>query len=93
MNPNLVEYSKILVSLISLKKTHEQFVKEYLSQMTFFYNAADATKISLREKAVKKEKIEKVKHKAGRPKKGEIREPIKLIILKQHPTLQLAKYG
>ena len=65
------------------QKTHEQFVKEYLSQMTFFYNATDATKIPLREKAVKKEKIEKVKHKVGRPKKGETREPIKPTILKQ----------
>jgi len=66
------------------QKTHEQFVKEYLSEKTFFYNATDATKIPLREKAVKKEKIEKVKHKPGRPKKGEIREPINPSILQQH---------
>ncbi len=70
------------------QKTHEQFVKEYLSQMTFFYNATDATKIPLREKAVKKEKIEKVKHKVGRPKKGETREPIKPTILKQQQEMQ-----
>jgi hypothetical protein len=56
--------------------------------MTFFYNATDATKIPLREKAVKKEKVVKVKHKAGRPKKGETREAIKPTILKQHQEMQ-----
>jgi len=70
------------------QKAHEQFIKEYLSQMTFFYNATDATKIPLREKIVKKEKVEKVKYKAGRPKKGEIREPIKPTILKQQQEMQ-----
>ena len=70
------------------QKAHEQFVKEYLSQMTFFYNATDATKIPLREKAVKKEKVVKVKHKVGRPKKGEKREPIKPTILKQQQEMQ-----
>ena len=57
------------------EKTHAKFVKEYLCEKIFFYNAIDATKIPLREKAVKKEKVEKVKHKAGQPKKGETREP------------------
>ena len=48
------------------------------------YNASDATKIPLREKAVKKEKQEpKIRHKRGRPKKGETREPIKPTILAQ----------
>ena len=70
------------------QKAHAQFVKEYLSEKTFFYNATDATKIPLREKAVKKEKIEKIKHKAGRPKKGEIREPIKPKILEQQKKMQ-----
>jgi len=71
------------------QKTHEKFVQEYLSEKTFFYNATDATKIPLREKAVKKAKKEpKVKHKAGRPKKGETREPIKPTILKQQKELQ-----
>ena len=56
--------------------------------MTFFYNATDATKIPLREKAVKKEKVEKVKHKAGRPKKGETREPIKPKILEQQREMR-----
>ena len=78
------EFSELHIA----QKTHEQFVKEYLSQMTFFYNATDATKIPLREKAVKKEKVEKVKYKAGRPKKGETREPIKPTILKQQKEMQ-----
>jgi len=73
------------------QKTHEQFVKEYLSKKTFFYNATDATKIPLREKAVKKEKIEKVKHKPGRPKKGETREPINPSILQQQQKLTSVK--
>ena len=78
--PSESKFSRVFQEFSELniaQKTHEQFVKEYLSQMTFFYNATDATKIPLREKAVKKEKIEKVKHKPGRPKKGETREPIK----------------
>ena len=83
--PSESKFSRTFKELSDLKiaeKTHEQFVKEYLSQMTFFYNATDTTKIPLREKAIKKEKIEKVKHnKAGRPKKGETREPIKPKIL------------
>jgi len=70
------------------QRTHEQFVKEYLSEKTFFYNATDATKIPLREKAVKKEKTDKVKHKPGRPKKGETREPIKPKILEQQKEMQ-----
>jgi len=60
-----------------------------LSDIIFFYNASDATKILLREKAVKKEKDEpKTKHKPGRPKKGEAREPIKPTILKQQIEMQ-----
>ena len=90
--PSESKFSRAFKELSDLKiaeKTHEQFVKEYLSQMTFFYNATDATKIPLREKAVKKDKDEpKIKHKAGRPKKGETREPIKLKILEQQREMQ-----
>ena len=71
------------------QKTHEKFVGEYLSEKTFFYNATDATKIPLREKVVKKAKEEpKAKHKPGRPKKGETREPIKPKILEQQKDMQ-----
>jgi transposase len=88
--PSESKFSRVFKELSKLKiaqKTHEQFVKEYLSNKTFFYNATDATKIPLREKPVKKDKMEKVKHKAGRPKKGETREPIKPTILKQQKEL------
>lgn len=79
--PSESKFSRVFKELSDLKiaeKTHEKFVKEYLSKKTFFYNATDATKIPLREKVVKKEKVQKVKRKVGRPKKGESREPIKL---------------
>ena len=79
--PSESKFSRVFKELSDFKiaeKTHEKFVKEYLSQKTFFYNATDATKIPLREKVVKKEKVKKVKAKRGRPKKGETREPIKL---------------
>jgi len=71
------------------QKSHEKFVQEYLSDKTFFYNATDATKIPLREKPVKKAETKtKVKYKAGRPKKGETREPIKPTILGQQEKMQ-----
>jgi hypothetical protein len=79
--PSESKFSRVFQELSEIniaQKTHEKFVKEYLSQKTFFYNATDATKIPLRQKAIKKEKVQKVKRKAGRPKKGEAREPIKL---------------
>lgn len=83
--PSESKFSRVFKELSEMRiaqKTHEQFVKEYLSQTTFFYNATDSTKISLREKAVKKEcKEVKKKNKVGRPKKGEIREAIKPKIL------------
>jgi transposase len=89
--PSESTFSRAFKELSDLKiaeRTHEQFVKEYLSEKIFFYNATDATKIPLREKAVKKEKVEKVKHKVGRPKKGETREPIKPKILELQEKMQ-----
>ena len=71
------------------QKSHEKFVEEYLSEKTFFYNATDATKIPLREKAVNIEKKEKSKpKKRGRPKKGETREAKKPTILEQQIKMQ-----
>jgi len=70
------------------QKTHEQFVKEYLSEKIFFYNATDATKIPLREKPVKVEKEKPKPKKRGRPKKGETREPINPTILEQQKEMQ-----
>ena len=70
------------------QKAHEQFVKEYLNEKTFFYNATDATKIPLREKPIKVEKEKPKPKKRGRPKKGETRERIKPTILKQQKEMQ-----
>ncbi|MEA1917090.1 MAG: transposase, partial [Campylobacterota bacterium] len=69
-------------------KTHDKFISEYLSNTIFLYNASDATKIELREKAVKVEKEEKPKKKRGRPKKGEAREPVKPTILTQQKDME-----
>ena len=70
-------------------KTHDKFISKYLSDIIFFYNASDATKIPLREKPLKVEKEEKkTKLKRGRPKKGETREPIKPTILNQQKDMQ-----
>ena len=70
------------------QKAHEQFVKAYLSEKIFFYNAIDSTKIPLREKPVKVEKEKSKPKKRGRPKKGESREPIKPTILKQQKEME-----
>ena len=68
-------------------KTHEQFVKEYLSDTIFFYNASDSTKIPLREKVIKVEKEKKSTKKRGRLKKGEIKEPKLPTILQQQKEM------
>ena len=89
--PSEAKFSRVFKELSDLKiaeKTHERFVKEYLSDTIFMYNASDATKIPLREKPVKIEKEKKPKLKRGRPKKGEKREPIKPKILEQQKNMQ-----
>lgn len=89
--PSEAKFSRVFKELSVLKiaeKTHEQFVKEYLSDTLFMYNASDATKIPLREKPVKAEKKEKPKNRVGRPKKDEIREPKKPKILEQQKDMQ-----
>jgi len=88
--PSECKFSRVFKELSDLniaQKTHEKFVEEYLSDTIFMYNAIDATMIPLREKPVKVEKEEKPKHKAGRPKKGEKREPIKPKILEQQKDM------
>ena len=90
--PSESKFSRVFKELSDTQiaqKTHEKFVKKYLSDKTFFYNATDATKIPLRQKPLKVEKQEKPKpKKRGRPKKGETREPIKPTILKQQKEMQ-----
>lgn len=88
--PSESKFSRVFAQLSKLNiaaKTHEKFVKEYLSDTIFMYNATDATMIPLREKPVKVEKEEKPKLKRGRPKKGEKREPIKPKILEQQKDM------
>ncbi len=90
--PSESKFSRVFKELSDLKiaeKTHKKFIEEYLSDTVFMYNATDATKIPLRQKAVKKETTEpKVKYKRGRPKKGETREPIKPKILTQQNEMK-----
>jgi hypothetical protein len=88
--PSEAKFSRVFKELSDLniaQKTHEKFVKEYLSDTIFMYNATDATKIPLREKPIKVVKKEKPKLKRGRPKKGEKREPIKPKILEQQKEM------
>ena len=92
--PSEAKFSRVFKELSHFKiaeKTHEKFVKEYLSDELFFYNATDATKISLRQKAVKVEKEKPKLKKIGRPKKGETREPIKPSILKQQKEMKIVE--
>jgi hypothetical protein len=89
--PSEAKFSRFFKELSELKiaqKTHEQFVKEYLSQEIFLYNSSDSTKIPLREKAVKEKKEEKIKYRRGRPKKGEIREPKEPKILEKQKDMK-----
>jgi len=90
--PSEAKFSRVFKELSDLKiaeKTHQKFVEEYLGDKIFHYNATDGTKISLREKAVKKEKTKpKKKYKRGRPKKGEVREPIEPSILQKQKDMQ-----
>ena len=92
--PSEAKFSRVFKELSDLEiaeKTHMKFVKEYLSDTLFMYNATDATKIPLREKPVKKEKEEKPKVKRGRPKKGETREPIEPSKLKKQKEMKTTK--
>jgi hypothetical protein len=83
--PGESKFSRVFKELSKLhiaQKTHEEFIKEYLSDTLFMYNASDATAINLRQKPIKKPKDEpKPKRKPGRPKKGEKVEPKKPKIL------------
>ncbi len=90
--PSESKFSRIFDELSALhiaQKTHEQSIKEYLSDILFMHNASDATAIPLREKPVKKAKVElKAKRKPGRPKKGEKVEAKKPKILEQQKEMK-----
>jgi hypothetical protein len=92
--PSESKFSRVFKELSDMKiaeKTHEQFVKEYLSDKIFFYNATDSTKIPLRQKPIKVKKEKPQAKKRGRPKKGETREPIKPKILELQKKMQTAE--
>jgi len=89
--PSESKFSRVFQELSQMniaQKTHEQFVKAYLSDTLFLYNAIDSTKIPLREKPVKVTKEKPTPKKRGRPKKGKTREPMKPTILKQQQARQ-----
>jgi len=89
--PSESKFSRVFKELSDMKiaqKAHKQFIKEYLNEKTFFYNASDSTKIPLREKPVKVEKEKPKAKKRGRPKKGEIKKPTKPTILQQQIKMQ-----
>ena len=72
--PSESTFSRIFAQLAHSKiadKTHQAFIKEYLSDTLFFYNSTDSTAIDVREKPLKKEKVPKVKQKRGRKRKDE----------------------
>ena len=89
--PSESKFSRVFKEISDMQiaqKTHEQFVKEYLSEEIFFYNATDSTKIELREKPVKIQKEKPKPKKRGRPRKGESREPKRPTILEQQQKLE-----
>ena len=54
--PSESKFSRVFKELSDMKvaeKIHEKFVKKYLRDKIFFYNATDTTKVPLREKAIK----------------------------------------
>jgi len=88
--PSESKFSRVFKELSNMQiaqKTHKQFIKEYLSQEIFFYNAIDSTKIELREKPIEVQKEKPKPKKRGRPRKGEIREK-RVTILEQQQKLE-----
>ena len=83
--PSESTFSRVFAQLAHSKiadKTHQAFIKEYLSDTLFFYNSTDSTAIDVREKPLKKEKVPKVKQKRGSKRKD---EPTPLV--PKEPTL------
>ena len=60
-------------------KVHEALIMEFQSERLVGHISRDSTAIEAREKAQKRPQepeVKKSKHKRGRPKKGEVREPV-----------------
>jgi len=72
--PSESTFSRVYAQLAHSKiadKTHQAFIKEYLSDTLFFYSSTDSTAIDVREKPLKKEKILKIKKKRGLKRKDD----------------------
>jgi hypothetical protein len=54
---------------------HEKLIKTYQSERLVGHICRDSTEILAREKSVPRQKVAKVRKKAGRPRKGEVRKP------------------
>lgn len=54
-------------------RVHASLIKHYQSERLVGHISRDSTAIDAREKPIKKKKIAKIKHKRGRPRKGEKR--------------------
>jgi len=62
------------------ERVHDCFIKKHYKDEIIGHNSRDSTAIEAREKPLKKEKVNKVAKKRGRPKKGEerIKAPTRL---------------
>jgi hypothetical protein len=70
-------------------RVHEALIKHYQSERLVGHISRDSTAIDAREKPIKKKKIEKIKLKRGRPRKGEKRVK-KLKRLARQETMTLS---
>ena len=70
--PSESKFSRVFKELSEMQiaqKLMSKFVKEYLSDKTFFYNVIDSTKIPLRQKPVKIKKDQTRTKKRDDPKR------------------------
>jgi hypothetical protein len=70
-------------------RIHEVMVKTHCGERLAGHISRDSTAIAVREKAAKKPKKSKRRHRRGRPKQGEVREPKPIKRLDVQPTRTL----
>jgi hypothetical protein len=73
------------------QRVHNALIERALSDEIISHNSRDSTAIEAREKAVSKVKIEKIKKKRGRPKKGEERPDPEPTKVEEQRTMTLEK--
>ena len=73
------------------QRVHNALIESTLSDEIISHNSRDSTAIEAREKAVSKVKIEKIKKKRGRPKKGEERPDPEPTKVEEQRTMTLEK--